>query len=198
MTCAKPLSIPVLLATLCSGAQAQDFVRAPAEADEAFATRVLHLSGDADPHVTSATWNGAPTLFVDYRTTAEYPERPLVALQPQASHAYRAIQVTVGEQEGGTPGIIAIGLADARHHPAETLIVILAWPQEHLDVNGTLYEVRIFDPPKPGQTDLAPSKISQHFGAGCECSRSDGTNSRYRYTTIAAVQAELKRLGYAP
>ncbi len=184
------------LACVFTAARAQDFTRAPNESDLSFATRVLRLSDDADPHTTAATWNGRSTLFVDYQTSGDYPERPLVALQQQPTGGYREIQVTVGEQEGGTPDIAALGFANANHDPAKQLIVILAWPQLHADVGGTLYEVRIFDDPKPGQHALTLLKVSQKFGSECDCRWSDGTSKHYRFKTIAAVKAELKRLGY--
>jgi len=188
----------IALAIACAFgvARAEDVSRGPGESDLGFAKRVLQLADGADAHVTAADWNGAPSLFVDYQTSGEDPERPLVALQRQASGAYRAIQVTVGEQEGGTPDIVALGLANADRDPAKELIVILAWPQSHYDVNGTFYEVRIFDDPKPGQASLRLLKISRKFGSACDCTWRDGTSKRFRFKTIAAVKAELARLGY--
>jgi len=180
------------------GAQAQDFARNLGESDKAFAARILHLPKGKEPNVTAAAWNGAPTLFVDYETGREEdsPERPLVALQRQPSGTYRLLRVTVGETEGGRPNIAAIGFANADRDPAKELIVILTWDTRHLDVEGTSYEVRIFDDPQGGQTSLKMLKLSDHFGADCECSWSDGSSRRYRFKTIAAVKAELKKLGY--
>lgn len=179
-------------------AHAGDFARAAAESDKAFAARVLHLPPGNAFNVTAAAWNGAPTLFVDYETGREEDsaERPLVALQRQTSGAYRLLHVTTGETEGGRPDIAAIGFANADRDPAKELIVILAWSNEHLDVSGTLYEVRIIDDPHPGQTSLSTLKLSNHFGVECDCSWSDGSSKRYRFKTIAAVKAELKKLGY--
>lgn len=184
------------LASLCAGAHAQTLDRAPGESDVAFATRALRLPKGADPHTTLATWNGVPTLFVDYTTAEAEPERPLVALQRQAAGGYRAIDVTLGEQEGGTPDVLAIGFANADRDADRELIVILAWSQVHYDFSGTLYEVRLFDAPKPGQAQLMLLPVSGKFGAGCECGRRDGPDEHYRFKTVAAVKAELKRLGY--
>ncbi len=133
---------------------------------------------------------------MDYQTGGDYPERPLVALQQQPTGGYREIQVTAGEKEGGTLDIVALGFANADHDPAKQLIVILAWSQRHADFEGTLYEVRIFDDPKPGQQALTLLKVSQKFGSGCDCQWRDGTSKHDRFKTIAAVKAELKRLGY--
>ena len=192
--------LPVLILVLACAfttARAQDITRAPGENDRAFATRALHLMGDAEPHVTAASWNGVPTLFVDYQTSGEYPERPIAALQRQPSGGYHAFQVTLGEQEGGTPDLVALGFARADHgSPAKDLIVILAWDVKHATVSGTLYEVRIFAPPHPGQQALTLLKVSEKFGSECECTWDDGTSKAFRFKTIAAVKAELKRLGY--
>jgi hypothetical protein len=170
------------LASLCAGARAQTLDRAPGESDLAFATRALRLPKDADPHTTLATWNGAPTLFVDYTTAEAEPERPLVALQRRP--------------KGGTPDILAIGFANADRDADRELIVILAWSQVHYDFSVTLYEVRLFDAPKPGQAQLTLLPVSGKFGVGCECGRRDGPDEHYRFKTVAAVKAELKRLGY--
>ena len=184
------------LACLGGGAQAQMLDRKPGESDLTFATRSLKLPKDAEPHTTLTSWNGVPTLFVDYETQEADPERPLVALQRQADGRYRTLQVTLGEQEGGTPDILALGFANADRDTDKELIVILAWPMRHYDVSGTLYEVRLFDAAKPGQTELMLLPLSGKFGLGCECERTDEPAEHYRFKTIAAVKAELKRLGY--
>jgi hypothetical protein len=187
----------ILVAAFGSTAvNAQDFSRGAGETDLAFAKRVLHLTDDSDAHVTRAAWNGVSTLFVDYETPGEYGERPLLALRETPAGLFSKIDITTGEQEGGVPNIAAIGFANADHDPAKELIVILAWAQQHYDANGTLYEVRIFDDPQPGQTALTLLKLSDKFGMGCDCASRDGKSTDFRFKTVAAVKAELKRLGY--
>jgi hypothetical protein len=72
----------------------------------------------------------------------------------------------------------------------------------HAVISGTLYEVRLFAPPGPDQDQLTPMKISAHFDSGCECDHDDGgPNDRtyqthFRFKTIAAVKAELRRMGF--
>jgi hypothetical protein len=189
-------AILVSAMALLGSAQAQDVRRQPAESDAVFVARVLHIPADRDLHVTEADWNGVPTLFADYETADADPERLVTALQRQPSGAYRALSVTVGEQEGAVPDIAAIGFARASKDTAKALIVILSWAQEHYDVSGTLYEVRIFAAPKTGQSQLDLLKISDHFGTDCDCDYRDGTSKHYRFKTIAAVKAELGKLGY--
>jgi len=188
--------VALVLGCASGGVSAEDVSRGPGETDLAFAERVLHLADDADAHVTAADWNGVASLFVDYKTGDADPERPLVVLQRQASGGYRTIQVTVGEQEGGTPDVVAVGFANADRDPAKELIVILTWAQEHYDVSGTFYEVRIFDDPKPGQAALSLLRVSQKLGSECDCTWRNGRSKHYRFKTIAAVKAELRRLGY--
>ncbi|HWA61303.1 MAG TPA: hypothetical protein VG939_08005 [Caulobacteraceae bacterium] len=187
----------IVLAGALSGSPVQVVGRPTPGSDLALAKRLLRFGDDADPHVTAATWNGVRTLFVDYETAGEDPERAVVAIQPRADGEPRTIQVTVGEQEGGAPDIVAIGFANADRDAAKELIVILAWPQvQHYDVSGTLYEVRIFDDAKPGGRALRLLDVSRRFGSECDCSWRDGSSKRFRYKTIAAVKAGLKRLGY--
>jgi hypothetical protein len=190
------LCLILVMAWGSGAARAQDFSRKAGESHLAFAKRVLNLSDGADAHVTTAVWNSVPTLFVDYETPDEDGERLLLALRETPAGRFGKINVTTGEQEGGVPDIAAVGFANADHDAAKELIVILAWPQRHYDTNGTLYEVRIFDDPRPGQTALTLLKVSDKFGVGCDCASHDGKSTTFRFKTVAAVKAELKRLGY--
>jgi hypothetical protein len=173
--------------------------RNPGETAQAFAHRAFDLPPDSDEHVTSATWNGRAAVFVDFvRGAGDDQERPLMALLQTPGGAWRRIGVTVGEEEGGVPDIAAIGFANADRDPAQELIVILAWPQQHAAVSGTLYEVRLFDDPKPGDRTLKALKtLESHFTAhACDCTWDDGRTEHFRFKTVAAVKAELKALGF--
>jgi len=160
----------------------------PSESDSAFAARMLKVPGD-ELHTLTTSWNGVPTIFADYVTgrETETPERPLIALQQAPEGGYRKLLVTVGETEGGEPDIEAIGFANADDDPAKELIVLLAWNEPHYGACGPVYEVRIFDDPKPSEASLRLLPVSKHFGEGCE---------HFRFKTIAAVKRELTRLGY--
>lgn len=159
------------------------------ESDAAFASRVLKVPQD-EVHTLAAPWDGVPTVFADYVTgrDTDHPERPLVALQQGARGTYRKVLVTVGETEGGEPDIEAIAFANADHDAAKELIVILAWNATHSGGCTPLYEVRIFDEPKPGEAALRLLPLSKHFDGGCA--------EHYRFKSIAAVKRELSRLGY--
>lgn len=185
----------VAVMALSFGAAAAGLVRAPNESPAAFATRALSIPNDADMHVTAADWNGRSTLFVDY---VSGNDRDVVVLEKEADGSYRKIDVTTGEEEGGTATVAAIGFATSKKDNAQALIVLLSWPVQHADVDGTLYEVRLFDAAKPGQskpTYLADA--SHHFDAdSCDCDRSDGKPTHYRFKTIAAIKQELRKMGF--
>lgn len=194
----------MVLVGLGGTVQAEDLVRGSGETNLAFAERALHLTESNSPNVVAAAWNGTPTLFVDYQITrGDETIRPLVALMHQQEDHYLLVRVTEGEEEGYVAKFKAIGFANADHGGSKALIVIIDWYQNHHDLlAGDLYEVRLFPAPSPGQDQLAPLQISGHFGVGCECWHNDrGPKDRpyathFRYKTIAAVKAELKRMGY--
>jgi hypothetical protein len=148
-------------------------------------------------NVTPATWNGRAMIFADYLIgPRDEEERQLVMLREGDDSP--PVSVTTGEQEGGSPDIAAIGFANADRDAAKELIVILAWRIRHYDVSGTLYDVRILDDWKPGQTTLVPVKATErlfdHYA--CDCGRRDGPDQVAKVKTIAAAKQVLKRAGY--
>lgn len=160
------------------------------------AARRLGLPAEA-VNVTPAAWNGRAVIFADYLAgPQDEAERQLVMLSEQGNGA--PVSVTIGEQEGGSPDIAAIGFANADRDAARELIVILAWHIRHYDVSGTLYDIRILDDWKPGQTALVPVKATErlfdHYA--CDCGRRDGPDQVAMVKTIAAVKQVLKRAGY--
>jgi len=172
--------------------RSEGLTRGSPESAQHFAERVVPLRPDADSHVLETRWNGRPVIFVD---VAQGQDRRLLALEQAADGSYRKLDVTTAEEEGGLADVAAIGFAD--HGAAQRLIVILTWPVQHADVSGTLYEVRIFEDAKPGETKLTFLKaLSDRFSANsCDCDRGGGKAEHYRFKTIASVKAELKRLG---
>jgi hypothetical protein len=188
------LSLVAMIAVSFDAAAA-GLVRAPNESPVAFATRALSIPSDADMHVTAADWDGRSVLFVDY---VAGDDRDVVALEKATDGSYRKIDVTTGEEEGGTATVAAIGFAPSEKDNVQKLIVLLSWPVQHADVNGTLYEVRIFDDAKPGQSKLTYlANASHHFDAdACDCDRSDGKPTHYRFKTIAVIKQELRKIGF--
>lgn len=148
-------------------------------------------------NVTPATWNGRLWVFADYLNgAAGEEERQLVMLDERMARP--PVQVTVGEQEGGAPRILAIGFANADRDKARELIVLLAWDIRHYDVGGTMYGIRILDDWKPGQKALVPvnsaEKLFRQYE--CDCGRRDEPDTVASVKTIAVVKQALKRAGY--
>lgn len=172
------------------------------ESARAFSLRVLGLPAAADDtNILETRWNGRPLVLVDYsRETADSPgdrEREVVALWRTAS-GHEQTAVTTGEQEGGEPTVAAVGFANADRDAADEMIVILTWSVRHYDVSGTLYDVRILDDARPGQARLTELEaVSKRFEENtCDCDRRDEPPERFAFKTIAAVKAELTRLGF--
>lgn len=158
---------------------------------DAAISRVLPAGVDpSDVHRLKTAWNSQATVFVDY---PDQNDRVLKAFVPEG-HGYRIVDIDTFEEEGGTAEISAIAFANADHDKAQELIVLAAWPVQHYDVEGTLYEVRAFDDLKAGAHSLPA--VSKHFDGGCDCNRRDEKPETYRYKTIAAIRKELSRMGY--
>ncbi|MEI9993257.1 MAG: hypothetical protein WDM91_01570 [Rhizomicrobium sp.] len=189
----------VATALLCGGAfAAAGWQRGPAETALQFAERVLAVAPDAEPDALEARWNGRPVIFASYMHPSgqDSTDRLVVMLDKAADGSYRKIDVTTGEEEGGAARVEAIGFANADRDPAQELIVILSWNTEHYDVSGTFYEVRIFDDAAVRGQLTYLKAVSAHFGGDCDCTWRDGKTKHFRFKTIAAVKAELKRMGF--
>ncbi len=184
--------LSALIMSFASNAGA--LMRTANEAPLAFSMRVLRISEDADPHVTATAWNEAKFLFVDY---LQGNDRQVVALEQTADGKYRQFFVTKGEEEGGSPDVAAIGFASSKSDKRDRLIVLLKWDVQHNDVSGTLYEVRIFDAADPSKDKLQfLADLSHHFDQHtCDCDRRDGKPEHFPFKTIAAIKAELRRMG---
>jgi hypothetical protein len=198
-------AILTLLPSVALGAQAS--TPYAGESLEKFAARITGADQEGIK-ITKAGWNGRPFVFVEY--TASKPikggdseeDRILVALQRISDGSYRKIDVTVGEEEGGTAQVEAIAFANADKDPAKELVVLLSWPVKHYDVQGTYYEVRLFDDLRSNSAEklIYLKTLSEHFNkTGCECARRDGAGwkmEHYKFKTAAAIKQELKRMGY--
>jgi hypothetical protein len=163
--------------------------------NEAAATRFLGID-PTSANTTQAKWNGRNATFVDYLTGADEDELQVFVVYNYSGRLHSA-KVTTGKRDCCVPHVAAIGFANADVDAAKELIVILQRPIFNYDVGGSLYEVRVFDDLKAGQESLTPLlKISARFGSACDCQWRGGNTKRYKFKTIAAVQKELKRLGY--
>ncbi|MBV9044363.1 MAG: hypothetical protein JO348_09985 [Alphaproteobacteria bacterium] len=177
--------------------------RGAKETAQQFVERALGAKldvGEYGDSLTETTWNGKPVIFATYvKGTGDDAERVAVLFEKQADGHYRKLDVTTGEQEGGTPEVKAIGFANADGDAAQEMIVLLGWEQQHMGMSGILYEVRIFDDAsKPGLTKLSYlKKVSNHFDAHtCDCTWDDQPAEHFPFKTIALIKAELKKMGF--
>lgn len=189
----KPaLTVIAALASIASVAAATP---PPITAGEAL--RHLKTSVDA-ANASPLVRNGVPGIIVDQLAGSEgEAQRRVDLVQRALDGTLRSIRVTMAEPEGGEAEVEAWGLANADADPAPELVLILRWPVVHHDVSGALYEVRLFDDPRPDEAALRPlTRLSAHFGSGCTCQERDGRRRGFRYASMTAVRRELARLGH--
>jgi len=194
--------LSLLTCGFSGGHAAQLFEPNSGESLKKFAARAIGTQDDIK--ITKADWNGHPFVFVEYVISKPIQggdseeDRVLVALEKMPDGTYHKIDVTVGEEEGGTAQVEAITFANADKDPAKELIVLLSWPVQHYDVQGILYEVRLFDDIQSEGTEKLTylNAISEHFNHNtCACARRNGKVEHYRFKTVAAIKQELKRMG---
>jgi hypothetical protein len=186
------------------------------------AMQTLGVSGP-DAKATFTTWNGRPTVFVEYlidegklpaKGRGSWDEPPpqhvdintgerdkklrvLAAVQRTADGKLHPTIVTDAGSDFGSSAVSAFGFANADRDAEKELIVIVQWEFGIYDVGGMEYQVRIFKQPDPSKPNLAPlQSVSDHFGYQCDCHFRDGRREYAKFKTIKAVQRELRRLGY--
>jgi hypothetical protein len=185
--------------TACAGVAAGKAPDAAAPGLEAAIGRVLPAGTDPEAvHRLKSQWNGQPVVFVDYPVQQKVQGEAetdvmLKAFIPSAG-GYKAVDIGMFEEEGGTAEVRAVAFANADRDKARELVVLVAWPVQHYDVEGTYYQVRIYDDLGAGAHPL--TALNTHFGEGCDCNRRDDKPDRFRYKTIAAIRKELVRMGY--
>ena len=191
------------LAALCTPvlfwpAWGQTFQPKPDESARAFEERAAGAPSDDGVNILPAKWNGRPYLFVDFPAgRKDEDDRDLVALAQMPGGSLRRIFVTTGEEEGGEATVAAIGFGAPAGASSDDLIVLLSWPVMHLDVEGTLYDVRLFaDPGMASPAQLTSlDALAKHFDHdNCDCDRGPGKKEHFPFKTMAAIKAELKKL----
>jgi hypothetical protein len=188
----------LVLAALCAPASAQSFQAKPGESPKAFEERAAGVPSDDDVNILPAKWNSRSYLFVDFPVSRkDEDDRDLVALAQMPDGSLRRLFVTTGEEEGGQASIAAIGFGAPPGASSDDLIVLLSWPVQHADVDGTLYEVRLFADPGAATPIRLTSldALAKHFDHdNCDCDRGTGKAEHFPFKTMSAIKAELKKL----
>jgi hypothetical protein len=186
----------LVLAALCAPAAAQSFQAKPGESTKAFEIRAAGAPSADDVNILAAKWNGRPYLFVDFPAGhKDADDRDLVALAQMPDGSLRRIFVTEAEEEGGEASIAAIGFGPPQGAASDDLIVLLSWPVQHADVEGTLYDVRLFADPGTATRLTSLDALARHFDHdNCDCDRGQGKPEHFPFKTMAAIKAELKKL----
>ena len=117
---------------------------------------------------------------------------------PIDSNSYQRVFIDTFENEGGTAEIASIFFANADTDPAREMVILIKWPCVHYQIDGNLYETRIFNnvpassiPRKMVYLKQASKKVSGGFDGYRE-----GENVISKYKTSQEIRARLKSLGY--
>ena len=191
------LAATLLVAATC--AQGALLFRAPQESARRFAQR--HAPGAVIVHRVLETdaWGVRHAIIAFQRVESREGERRIegVLYLPRRPGEYRRIEIDTYPPEGGAPRIESVFFADAGAERRRVLVVLVAWPQAHADVRGTLHGVFVYDRPQDDldETRLPPDReTGKRLEPGCDCTYRDGRQTHARYKSAEAVRAALKEL----
>jgi hypothetical protein len=155
--------------------------------------------------VIAADWNAVPSIFGFYLHTyklpgddEEYEDVIGYVYRQTGNNTYERILIDTFENEGGTAVITAVFFANADKDTARELVILIRRGAHHHDIDGQLYETRIYDNILPGQHPAKLSylkNISQKVSGGFD-GYQEGENVHSKYKTAREVRAGLKLLGY--
>ena len=198
-----------LLLLLGSGPVLGQLRRPVGETAEAFARRnppapAATLTGKV---LETNLWDGKTQLvFAFYwlerteRNGAKSHQEPYVegyVFVPTAAGGYRRVLIDRYGQEGADAEIARVFFANADADAAKELVVMCAWPQQHYDISGTLYQVYFYDAPAAAVTRLARlPALEKQFPLEFDGTGEDGKPAQARYKTAAAIRQKLKALRY--
>ena len=153
----------------------------------------------------TSEWSVDKSIFAFYVLTHRYPkeeenyEDVLGYLYvPVAPNTYKRIFIDTFENEGGPADINAIFFANADKDTARELVVMIKWFAKHYQIEGYLYETRIYDNiPKGTYPDkLVFLKKTSAKVSGAFDGYREGEDVISKFKTAKEVRAGLKKLGY--
>src|SRR5476649_505711 len=141
----------LLFAVLCTSVQASPVERRLGEQTSALLARIgPEKSSLAHPPIETKVWNTAdPAVLGFYLTPKEIEgetnhEIDGIVLKPLGAGKYEKIIIDHFGVEGGDPKIETVFFAAVGANPVKRLFIIVSWPVQHADVNGTLYATYIY------------------------------------------------------
>ena len=199
-------SLFILYSLFCS---AQTFQKAQEESAVDFIKKNvpdgLTFTDALTSQVIATDWNAVPSIFGFYLRTYKLPgddegyEDVIGYVYRQTGNdTYERILIDTFENEGGTAGITAVFFANADKDTARELVILTHRDAHHHDVDGQLYETRIYDNILPGQHTRKLTYLqnaSQKVSGGFDGYR-EGENVHSKFKTAKEVRAGLKQAGY--
>jgi hypothetical protein len=188
------LAAVLLAAATC--AHAALLFRAPEESAHRFAQR--HAPGAVLVHrvLETTAWGTRHAIIAFQRRKSDEGERRIegVLYLPRRPGEYRRIEIDTYRPEGGAPRIESVFFADAGRDKRRVLVVLVAWPQVHADVRGTLYGVHVYGAPGDDNDESRlpfERETSTRLESGCDCSYRDGRKTQARFRNAAQVREAL-------
>ena len=177
--------------------------RAPGEQASVLLTRIGPAKSSlAHPPIETKAWDVAdPAILGFYATPKEIDgeigrEIDGIVLKPLGAGKYEKIIIDHFGVEGGDPKIETVFFSAVGTNPAKRLFIIVSWPVQHANVNGTLYATYVYEPPeKSGAKRLAYlESLSNQLSGGCDCVRTDEPSTKAVFKNAAAVRAAIQKM----
>lgn len=117
---------------------------------------------------------------------------------PVGHGKYKRVFIDTFENEGGTACISSIFYANADKDAARELVILIKWHSTHYQIDGDIYETRIYDNVPSG---TYPDKLTFLKDISKEVSGTfdgynEGENMVSGFKTAKEIRAELKKQGY--
>jgi len=193
----------LLFAVLCTSVQAATVERGLGEQASSLLARIGPAKSSlAHPPIETKVWNSADSAVLGFYVTSKEIEGETnheidgIVLKPLGAGKYEKIIIDHFGVEGGDPKIETVFFAAVGANPVKRLFIIVSWPVQHADVNGTWYATYIYEPPeKSGAKKLVYlESLSNQLSGGCDCIRTDEPSTKAVFKNAAAIRAALAKM----
>jgi len=200
----------ILLTAVCASCFAQTVSRLKNEDKLTFLSRnapnQMRLSDDLiDQMIETNEWSARKSTIGFYERKYKLPGDDMEYTDvlgylyvPTNADAYQKVFIDTFENEGGTAEIIALFFANADKDAARELVVLIKWHAQHYQIDGDIYETRVYDDILKKETPhklVYLKNISTKLSGGFEGYR-EGENLKAQFKTAAKIREQLKKLGY--